>query len=235
MATTPPTQPATPDVPDRADRANFPTKMYNMFVFLVGDFWTYIGAALTNAYNNAVDASNSASAAAASEVNSEAAQAAAEAAQAAAEAAAGATIWISGTTYAIGDVRWSPINYTSYRRKTNGAGTTDPSADPTNWASITPDSASWTVITADPAPAVVCAAYMCNTTSAAFTVTLPAAPSADDTVMIADYAGTFATNNLTVGRNALKINGATEDFILDISNETRTFTYIDATQGWRVA
>lgn len=51
----------------------------------------------------------------------------------AAETAAGATKWISGTTYAQGDVTWSPIDYQSYRRKTAGAGTTDPSADSTNW------------------------------------------------------------------------------------------------------
>lgn len=44
------------------------------------------------------------------------------------------TKWISGTTYAIGDLTWSPIDYQTYRRKTAGAGTTDPSADSTNWA-----------------------------------------------------------------------------------------------------
>lgn len=44
------------------------------------------------------------------------------------------TKWISGTTYAVGDVTWSPIDYLAYRRKTAGAGTTDPSADSTNWA-----------------------------------------------------------------------------------------------------
>jgi len=58
----------------------------------------------------------------------------ASAAAASAVAASGAAIWVSGTTYAAGDVRWSPINFKSYRRKTNGAGTTDPSADSTNWA-----------------------------------------------------------------------------------------------------
>lgn len=54
----------------------------------------------------------------------------------AAAANSGATIWVSGTTYAIGNVRFSPITYLSYRRKTAGAGTTDPSADPTNWQLI---------------------------------------------------------------------------------------------------
>lgn len=43
------------------------------------------------------------------------------------------TKWISGTTYAIGDVTWSPADFQAYRRKTAGAGTTDPSADTTNW------------------------------------------------------------------------------------------------------
>lgn len=54
----------------------------------------------------------------------------------AAAASSGATKWISGTTYADGFVAWSPVNYLAYRRKTNGAGTTDPSADATNWATL---------------------------------------------------------------------------------------------------
>lgn len=51
----------------------------------------------------------------------------------AAAAAANATKWISGTTYAMGDVVWSPISFFNYRRKIAGAGTTDPSIDDTNW------------------------------------------------------------------------------------------------------
>ena len=61
------------------------------------------------------------------------AQTQAEAAAAAALATANATLWVSGTTYAIGVVTYSPITFLSYRRKTAGAGTTDPSADSTNW------------------------------------------------------------------------------------------------------
>ena len=48
--------------------------------------------------------------------------------------AVNASKWVSGTSYAIGDVRWSPTNYQSYRRKTAGSGTTDPASDTTNWA-----------------------------------------------------------------------------------------------------
>jgi len=50
---------------------------------------------------------------------------------------AAATIWVSGTTYAVGANRFSPINFLTYRRKTAGAGTTDPSLDSTNWALLT--------------------------------------------------------------------------------------------------
>jgi hypothetical protein len=60
----------------------------------------------------------------------------AETAAAQAVAAAGTVVWVSGTTYAIGDIVYSPITYLSYRRKTAGAGTTDPSADSTNWAEL---------------------------------------------------------------------------------------------------
>lgn len=66
----------------------------------------------------------------------------ATAAAASADAAAGsatvsgATIWVSGTTYTIGQARFSPINFQTYRRKTAGAGTIDPSTDTTNWARV---------------------------------------------------------------------------------------------------
>src|SRR6056300_1360548 len=45
-----------------------------------------------------------------------------------------------------------------------------------------------------------------NTTSGAFTVTLPSSPSQGDEVTIVDYAGTFGSNNLTVGRNGSNID-----------------------------
>lgn len=55
---------------------------------------------------------------------------------AAAAAAAAASMWVSGTTYAAGSVVYSPIDFQSYRRIVSGAGTTDPSLDPTKWTQI---------------------------------------------------------------------------------------------------
>ena len=76
--------------------------------------------------------------------------------------------------------------------------------------------------------------YFCNTTSGAFTVTLPASPTAGSVVAIADYANTFATNNITVGRNGSKIGGTTENAILSTNGVSVTFVYVDSTQGWIV-
>lgn len=45
-----------------------------------------------------------------------------------------ARVWVSGTSYLIGDVVLSPAdNYQQYVRVTNGAGATDPASDATNY------------------------------------------------------------------------------------------------------
>jgi hypothetical protein len=95
---------------------------------------------------------------------------------------------------------------------------------------------SWntTKITADPNPAVSGVGYFADTTSAAFTITLPSSPSAGAVVGIADYANTFATNNLTVDRNGSNIGGVAENAALFTNGVSVTFVYVDATQGWIV-
>jgi hypothetical protein len=74
--------------------------------------------------------------------------------------------------------------------------------------------------------------YFCDTTSAAFTMTLPATPSAGDIVALKDYANTFDTNNLTIGRNGSNINGFANNAIISVQGQSLTLIYIDATQGW---
>ena len=108
---------------------------------------------------------------------------------------------------------------------TNGSGVL-------SWTTIS-GGADWqAVITADPANAVAGEGYFCNTTSAAFTVTLPTSASRGDFVSIIDYAGTFDTNNLTIGRNGHNIQGSAADLTVATERAAFTLVYVDATQGW---
>jgi len=75
--------------------------------------------------------------------------------------------------------------------------------------------------------------YFVNTTSGAVTVTLPASPSAGDIVSIKDYAGTFDTNNVTIGRNGSKINGECGCATLSTEGQSITLVYVDGTKGWQ--
>jgi hypothetical protein len=74
--------------------------------------------------------------------------------------------------------------------------------------------------------------YFINTTSAVHTVTLPASPSAGDTIAIKDYAGTFATNALTIARNGKNIQGVANNSEISTARASLVCVFIDDTKGW---
>jgi len=82
--------------------------------------------------------------------------------------------------------------------------------------------------------AVTGTGYFCDTTGGAFTVTLPLSPSAGDVVGVSDYAKTFDTDNLTLGRNGSNIGGGASDAIISTEGVAVTLVYVDATKGWIV-
>jgi len=88
----------------------------------------------------------------------------------------------------------------------------------------TPKTASFTAVNGD--------GYFVNTTSGAVTMTLPASPSAGDIVSVKDYAGTFATNNLTIARNGSNLDGNAGDKVVSTNFQNFTMVYVDGTQGW---
>ena len=135
MSLTPP-----PTAPSRAtdSAAAFATKADAMMTWL-GTNVTELGALQTDVASKQTTASTAATTATAqaSTATTQAAAAAASALQAQNSAVnAGSPLWVSGTTYSIGNLAYSPITLQNFRRKTNGAGTVDPSMDSTNWACV---------------------------------------------------------------------------------------------------
>ena len=118
-----------------------------------------------------------------------------------------ATGTASATTYLRGDNAWSAIE------------------TGTSWQSV--QTTAFTAVAGN--------GYPCNTTSSAFTVTLPATASVGDTIEFIDYAGTFDTNAITLDPQSLKIKGQAGDLKLLGEREGVRIVYIDATQGWVAA
>ena len=104
-----------PIPPSRQDPTNFNDRA-DAFLGALPLFQSEANALQTNVNNSEVNSVNSA---------------------AAVLAATNIVKWVSGTTYANGAVVWSPINGLGYRRITaSGSGTTDPSADSTNYKQV---------------------------------------------------------------------------------------------------
>src|SRR6056300_927638 len=91
------------------------------------------------------------------------------------------------------------------------------------------------VVTADGSTSTTASAgngYMIDTTSAAHTFNLPASATLGDQIAIKDYAGTFASNNLTIGRNGHNIQGAANDSLISTNRASILLVYVDSTKGW---
>ena len=91
---------------------------------------------------------------------------------------------------------------------------------------------SWQAVKTGDFTAAAGQGVFCDTSSAAFTLTLPASPSIGDEVAFKDYAKTFDTNNLTIARNSSKIEGGTDNLTVDVEGAGNTLVFTDSTQGW---
>jgi hypothetical protein len=85
--------------------------------------------------------------------------------------------------------------------------------------------------------AVVNDRILANSTSAAFTITLPLSTSLleNDTIQIIDLGGVSSTNNITIARNGAKIQNLAEDLIINVNNASATLVYTGAAFGWLIA
>ena len=74
--------------------------------------------------------------------------------------------------------------------------------------------------------------YFANTSGGAFTMNLPAGV-AGAIVSVADYAESFASNNLTIVPNGSdKIGGQNQNAKGDVKGQSITLVFVDSTQGW---
>jgi len=88
----------------------------------------------------------------------------------------------------------------------------------------TPKTATFTAVSGD--------GFFANTTGSAFNMNLPAGV-AGAIVSVADYAGTWQTNALTVVPNGTdKIGGVNANVVLNTEGQSVTFIFVDSTQGW---
>jgi hypothetical protein len=109
--------------------------------------------------------------------------------------------------------------------KTNGSGTLTFADVPSGIES------DFTVRTAN-FTASVGVRYYLDTSGGAFTMTLPASPTAGDQVAFVDYGGNFATNAAVLDRNGSNLMGLAANMNLDVDYFSGTVEYVDATQGW---
>jgi hypothetical protein len=80
--------------------------------------------------------------------------------------------------------------------------------------------------------AVASEGYFVNTTSGEIDVTLPAG-TAGAIVAVADYANTADTNNIILKQNGSdKIEGSTDDFLINQEGASVTLVFVDSTKGW---
>jgi len=74
--------------------------------------------------------------------------------------------------------------------------------------------------------------YFANTSGGAFNMNLPAGV-AGAIVSVADYAESFASNNLTIVPNGSdKIGGQNQNAKGDVKGQSITLVFVDSTQGW---
>lgn len=92
-------------------------------------------------------------------------------------------------------------------------------------------SSAWAVKAAD-YTAVEGDKLLVDTTSQAVAITLPAAPTIGQSVIVRDAARNTETNAVSVLRNGLNIEGAADDITFDVNGSQVEFVYVNATIGW---
>src|SRR5210317_581637 len=75
--------------------------------------------------------------------------------------------------------------------------------------------------------------YFLDTNTGVIEVYLPSSPTRGDTVILMDYAGTFATNNVLVNTGTTNLDSTTTGiYKLETNDTIAEFVYVDSAKGW---
>jgi len=75
---------------------------------------------------------------------------------------------------------------------------------------------------------------LANSSGGSFDILLPANPKPGDSLKVADGAGDFDINPVTLLRNGRNIQGIADDIDLTVSDKEYIIVYRDSTYGWRI-
>src|SRR6056300_1689065 len=97
----------------------------------------------------------------------------------------------------------------------------------TDWQAVTVADGSTTL------NATAGAGYFLDTNTGVIEVNLPSSPTRGDTVILMDYAGTFATNNVLVNTGTTNLDSTTTGiYKLETNDTIAEFVYVDSAKGW---
>ena len=106
-----------------------------------------------------------------------------------------------------------------------------------NISAIANQGVNWNAVTvADGSTQVNASAgngYILDTNTGVIEVKLPSSPTRGDTIILMDYAGTFATNNVYVNTQTVNLDSTTTGLYKLSTNDTiAEFVYVDSAKGW---
>ena len=129
----------------------------------------------------------------------------------------GGSLFAGALRYNSSTINWEGYNGTSWTGLGGG----------TPWTTVVADGSTLTTATSGQR-------FLVNTQTATATINLPPTPLVGDSVVFLDIAGTFQTNNLTVGRNGNDIMNIAEDMNVTTNHAGFSLLYTGATNGWKL-
>lgn len=213
MATAPTPIGTAPSVPVSTDPESTFDSMFEAFLsWLKVTGAPGINASAEVTYNNAVEAAASAVTATA---QSQAAVAAVNSVQ-----------WAAGV-YAAGVCVWSPTNGRTYRAKAAFTSAIDPVLDPSNWWDIASFGQSATAYLSSATTLSLGVNNILTTNGIAYP--LPSSPTVGDWV---GYRNASGGTTLSLDPGALKVEGTTGPYTLDLPGFMGVLSYTGSTNGW---